>query len=36
MANAVKSKFDGYLLKPFPSAVLEKCLLKLLVKADKI
>ncbi|MFZ5450512.1 MAG: response regulator [Thermodesulfobacteriota bacterium] len=36
MAKAVESKWDGYLLKPFPSAVLEKSLLKLLGKADKI
>ena len=36
MARAVESKWDGYLLKPFPSAVLEKSLLKLLGKADKI
>ena len=35
MESAVKCKWDGYLLKPFPSAVLEKCLLKLLAKADK-
>ena len=34
MAKAVGSKWDGYLLKPFPSAVLEKSLLKLLGKAD--
>lgn len=34
MALAVESKWDGYLLKPFPSAVLEKRLLKLLDKAD--
>ena len=34
MAQAVGSKWDGYLLKPFPSAVLEKSLLKLLGKAD--
>lgn len=34
MALAVESRWDGYLLKPFPSAVLEKRLLKLLGKAD--
>jgi len=34
MALAVESKWDGYLIKPFPSAVLEKRLLKLLAKAD--
>lgn len=36
MASAVESKWDGYLLKPFPGAVLEKRLLKLLGVADKI
>ncbi|MBI4642884.1 MAG: response regulator [Deltaproteobacteria bacterium] len=36
MALAVESKWDGYLLKPFPSAVLEKRLLKLLAKADDV
>ena len=36
MAKAVESKWDGYLLKPFASAVLENCLLKLLEKDDKI
>jgi CheY-like chemotaxis protein len=36
MALAVESKWDGYLLKPFPSAVLEKRLLKLLDKADNV
>lgn len=36
MAKAVESKWDGYLLKPFPSAVLEKSLLKLLGITDKI
>jgi len=35
MALAVESQWDGYLLKPFPSAVLEKRLLKLLGAADK-
>lgn len=35
MTQAVESKWDGYLLKPFPSKVLEKRLLKLLGKADK-
>ena len=34
MALAVESKRDGYLLKPFPSAVLAKLLLKLLGKTD--
>jgi CheY-like chemotaxis protein len=34
MALAVESKWDGYLLKPFPSAVLAKLLLKLLGKTD--
>jgi CheY-like chemotaxis protein len=34
MALAVESKRDGYLLKPFPSAVLAKLLLKLLSKTD--
>ncbi len=34
MARAVESELDGYLLKPFPSAVLGKRLLKLLGKAD--
>ncbi|MEW6660459.1 MAG: response regulator [Thermodesulfobacteriota bacterium] len=36
MALAVESKRDGYLLKPFPSAVLAKLLLKLLGKTDNI
>jgi CheY-like chemotaxis protein len=36
MAMAVESKWDGYLLKPFPSAVLEKRLLKLLDKSDSV
>lgn len=36
MAKAVESKWDGYLLKPFASVVLENCLLKLLEKDDKI
>jgi len=36
MALAVESKQDGYLLKPFPSAVLAKLLLKLLGKTDNI
>jgi hypothetical protein len=31
----VESKWDGYLLKPFSSVVLGKCLLKLLGTADK-
>jgi PleD family two-component response regulator len=35
MALAVESERDGYLLKPFPSAVLEKRLLQLLGKAEK-
>ncbi len=34
MARVVESKFDGYLLKPFPIAVLGKRLLKLLGKTD--
>jgi two-component system cell cycle response regulator len=34
MALAVESERDGYLLKPFPSAVLEKRLLQLLGRAD--
>ncbi len=34
MALAVESKWDGYLLKPFPSAVLAKQILKLLGKTD--
>jgi two-component system chemotaxis response regulator CheY len=36
MALAVESQRDGYLLKPFPSAVLAKMLLKLLGKTDNI
>jgi CheY-like chemotaxis protein len=36
MALAVETKWDGYLLKPFPSVVLEKWLLKLLQKADTV
>jgi two-component system chemotaxis response regulator CheY len=36
MALAVETKWDGYLLKPFPSVVLEKRLLKLLGKTDKL
>ncbi len=36
MALAVESKRDGYLLKPFPSAVLAKLLLKLLGKTDNM
>jgi len=35
MALAIESQWDEYLLKPFPSAVLEKRLLKLLRSADK-
>jgi len=35
MASAVESKWDGYLLKPFPSSVLENSLLKLLGNAGK-
>ena len=34
MALAVESERDGYLLKPFPGAVLEKRLLQLLGRAD--
>ena len=34
MASAVESELDGYLLKPFPSAVLKKRLLQLLRKDD--
>jgi len=36
MAGAVESRWDGYLLKPFPSALLEKRLLKLLALDDKL
>jgi len=36
MALAVESKWDGYLLKPFPSAVLAKQILKLLGKTGSI
>jgi len=36
MALAVESKRDGYLLKPFPSAVLAKQILKLLGRTDSI
>ena len=35
MALAVESEWDGYLLKPFPSAVLAKMLLRLLGQNDK-
>ncbi len=35
MALAVESEWDGYLLKPFPSAVLAKLLLRLLGQNDK-
>lgn len=35
MALAVESEWDGYLLKPFPSAVLAKLLLRLLGQTDK-
>jgi len=36
MALAVESKWDGYLLKPFPSAGLAKQILKLLGKTGSI
>ncbi|MHB8068979.1 MAG: response regulator [Desulfobaccales bacterium] len=35
MALAVESQWDGYLLKPFPSAVLAKLLLRFLGQTDK-
>ena len=34
IARALESEKDGYLLKPFPSALLEKRILQLLGKAD--